>query len=506
MDLLLRVCGTNLRGRTASQKPVLQAARDGKTGTWQEMTKKPRCIREAGFWWNAVRVCVSLALMSLATGTALAAQAGLQGQDGDFAKGVEDLKQQNWQGAISSFQTSLKTHPGRADALFYLSQAYYQNGQVSEALATITKAVQLEPQNAAVEQKYGEYLCEARQYSRGIDALLGARRLDASLEHIDFDIGMAYYRVSSFNEAIRNLELAVTREPANADAAFFLADCYSFKYDWPHAEKMYRQALENGKLDGATYHGLGVALLHQGDPSAALALFQKALTVDPSLVETHYVMARALRALGRNKEADHEVEVFKAVRQATDAQAALPRLTDPDQEAFWAACQRLLERDREHEALELLRSSGQKRPYYLLGTLYYSMGRFKDAQRVLDIALASGPQDPDVLAWMGRTELAEGRLPEAEARFRRVLEMDPGNQLGLAGIGAIRHAQHRWAESAGWIERSRTREPAALLDLCDDYLKLDRRKDAELVAELVRSFGAGDKAVETALEKLFRGD
>jgi tetratricopeptide (TPR) repeat protein len=134
------------------------------------------------------------------------------------------------------------------------------------------------------------------------------------------------------------------------------------------------------------------------------------------------------------------------------------------------------------------------------------MGRFKDAQRVLDIALASGPQDPDILAWMGRTELAEGRLPEAEARFRRVLEMDSGNQLGLAGIGAIRHAQHRWAESAGWIERSRTREPAALLDLCDDYLKLDRRKDAELVAELVRSFGAGDKAVETALEKLLSGE
>jgi hypothetical protein len=44
------------------------------------------------------------------------------------------------------------------------------------------------------------------------------------------------------------------------------------------------------------------------------------------------------------------------------------------------------------------------------------------------------------------------------------------------------------------------------LDICDDYLKLDRREDAELVAELVRSFGTGGKDVEAALEKLLRGD
>lgn len=461
---------------------------------------------EAGFRQHAALVCVTLAVTLLAIGTALAAQALMQGRDGDFTKGVEDLKQQNWQGAISSFHSSLKMHPGRADTLFYLSQAYYLNGQVQEALATIAEAVRLAPQNAAAKQKYGEYLCEARQYSRGLDALLDARRLDASLDRIDFDIGMAYYRVSVLNEATRHLELALAREPANADGAFFLAECYAVKNDWPRAEKMYRQALADGRLDGATYHGLGVAVLHRGDPSAALALFQKALTIDPSLVETHYVMARALRALGRNEEADHQIEIFKAIRGATDAPTALPRLTDPDREAFWAACQRLLERKRENEALELFRSSDPKRPYYLLGTLYYSMGRFKDAQRVLDIALANNPQDADALAWLARTELAEGKLAEAEAKFRRVLEMNPENQLGLVGMGAIRHAQRRWAESATWIERSRTREPAALLDLCDDYLKLDRRKDAELVAELVRSFGAGDKAVETALEKLLHSN
>jgi tetratricopeptide (TPR) repeat protein len=445
-------------------------------------------------------------LTLFAVGTGRAAQAVKPERDADFVAGVENLKQQNWQGAILCFRRSLETHPERADTLFYLSQAYYLNGQVAEALSTIAEAVRLEPRNAAFEQKYGEYLSQEREYTKGLDALLAARRLDPHLEHIDFDIGMAYYRESELSEAIRNLELAAAREPANADAAFFLAECYSINYDWPRAEKMYRQAVADGRRDGVTYHGLGLARLHQGDPDAALALFQKALSTDPSLIETHFVMARALRALGRNQEADQQMDIFKAVHTAADAPAALPRLTDPDQVAFWAACQRLLERNEEQEALELFRSADPKRPYYLLGTLYYGMAHFKDAQRVLDIALSDNPQDADVLAWLGRTALAEGKLAEAETRFQRVLESNPQSQLGLAGMGAIRHAQHRWAESAGWIEHSKTREPAALLDLCDDYLQLNRRKDAELVAELVRSFGAGDKAVETALEKLFHNE
>lgn len=449
---------------------------------------------------------VLLATVLVAAATACAAQTAKQAQDADYSEGLEHLKQHNWQGAIASFRSSLKTHPDRADALFYLSQAYYLNGQVAEALTTIAAAVRLEPQNAAVEQKYGEYLSQERQFSKGLDALLKARRLDANLEHIDFDVGMAYYRESELSEAIRNLEIAVSREPANADAAFFLAECYSIKYEWPQAEKMYRRALADGRRDGVTYHGLGVALLHQGDPKGALSLLHEALRIDPSLVDTHYVMARALRALGRNPEAEHEMEIFKAIHAVADAPAALARVTDPDQAAFWAACQRLVEQNKEPEALDLLRSADRSRPQYLLGTLYYGLGRFQDAHRVLDAALARDPQDADVLAWLGRTELAEGKLADAESAFRRVLEMDPENQLGLAGMGAIRHAQQRWAESASWIERSRTRDPAVLLDLCDDYLKLNRRKDAELVAELVRSFGAGDKAVQAALEKLLHSD
>ncbi len=82
--------------------------------------------------------------------------------------------------------------------------------------------------------------------------------------------------------------------------------------------------------------------------------------------------------------------------------------------------------------------------------------------------------------------------------------MDPENQNGMAGIGAVRHSQQRWAESAMWITQSNTTDPAVLLDLCDDYLKLGQKDDAELTAELVKSLGAGNTPILEALEKLLR--
>ena len=114
------------------------------------------------------------------------------------------------------------------------------------------------------------------------------------------------------------------------------------------------------------------------------------------------------------------------------------------------------------------------------------------------IDLARAPRDYR----LGQAKMAAGHYAEADASFRQALETDPNNRMGMAGVGVVQHAQRHWAESAESIARSRTRDPAILLDLCDDYLRLGRKKDAELAAELVRSFGAGDKTILSALDKL----
>src|SRR6266852_2295294 len=132
---------------------------------------------------------------------------------------------------------------------------------------------------------------------------------------------------------------------------------------------MYRRAFAAGKREAATYYGLGRALLGQRKATASLAWFEKALAMDPSLVECHFHMASALRTLGRTEEAERHLKIFKAIQATIAVPAALSRVSDPDQEVVWTACQRLVEQGHEAEALERLHSVAGQRAYYLLGAL-----------------------------------------------------------------------------------------------------------------------------------------
>lgn len=439
----------------------------------------------------------------LAAGIEGLAQTSNQSSNVNFARGIKCLKQQNWQGAISSFRDSLKAHPHRADTMFYLSQAYYLSGQLNLAVNTIAGAVRLEPQSAVMNQKYGEYLCEAGECVKGLSMLLEARHLQPGLEHINLDVGMAYYRLSNLDKATQNIQIAFRKEPRSALAAFLLAECYSLVPDWPRAENMYRRALADGKQDAATYYGLGVALLRLGDTASALSSFRKALAIDPTLSECHFQMARALRTLGHNSEAKQQMKIFQAMYVATNFPTRITTNDKPVQKAFWIGCKRLLERGKEHEVLLRFRSvNGGRQPYFLLGTLYYNMGHFSDAQRVLNISTMKNPQNASAWAWLGWAEMALGDNATADASFRQALKIDPDSRMGMAGMGAILHSERQWAKSAEWIERSNTRDPATLLDLCDDYLQLGDQKDAKFAAELVRSFGVGDKTIISALDNL----
>ncbi|HEY2675801.1 MAG TPA: winged helix-turn-helix domain-containing protein [Steroidobacteraceae bacterium] len=57
--------------------------------------------------------------------------------------------------------------------------------------------------------------------------------------------------------------------------------------------------------------------------------------------------------------------------------------------------------------------------------LSLTLGRWDDAVRIVNKAVADDPLDPQSYLWLGIVEIRQGRLPEAEAALRRNLELDP---------------------------------------------------------------------------------
>ena len=147
----------------------------------------------------------------------------------------------------------------------------------------------------------------------------------------------------------------------------------------------------------------------------------------------------------------------------------------------------MLEANKEQEALELLSKlpiaggSGGGESHYLLGAMYYSMGKTNDAKRVLAIARTKEPQSARIAAYLGIVQLSDGETAVAENSFQAALVLNSAETLALIGMGGIRYQQQRWSDVIVYLEKSRTANPDTLFLLCDSYYRAGKPDEALLL-------------------------
>ncbi|HEY7615549.1 MAG TPA: tetratricopeptide repeat protein [Terriglobales bacterium] len=427
-----------------------------------------------------------------------------------FHIGILYLRESNWQDAIPYLEQAHDVRPRHVDTLYYLGQAYYLDGQHMAARKSMLRAVTLAPSRPDLAQKYGEYLCEDNLCKEGLRYLLKARRLDPTLQNIDFDLGMAYHKQAAVPEARRYLEIAIKKDPNNLIAARFLADVYGREGKWDRAKDLYQLVVDRDRRNAWALYGLGRAWMGLANYQAAIGPLRDAIGADPTIAESHFQLAQALRQLGQREEAQRELGMFQALRDRTQASAAVAHERTPFEERIWQTCRKLLEENKESEALSHLNSlktaNGAVNSPYLLGALYFAMRRASDAARMFSQATNVSPADPNVWAYLGRAYVAAGQYPSAEKALARARELNPQGELALIGMGELCYARENWPEAVRYFELSKTRQVPALLKLCRAYFKMGDRDKGLVVAELVRAFGNGDTAALAELDAILSSE
>src|SRR6185295_2820299 len=129
-------------------------------------------------------------------------------------------------------------------------------------------------------------------------------------------------------------------------------------------------------------------------------------------------------------------------------------------------------------------------------------------------ALALAPDEPSVLhhvaraavargggvrslGLLGNLELGAGKLPAAEATYRRMLELEPGNVQALNGLGACRYKQQDLDDAVIWFARAYDRDPtdpAPIRSLMNMYGDAGRVLGAIALANLTRGRHRDDES------------
>ncbi|HTF23749.1 MAG TPA: tetratricopeptide repeat protein [Candidatus Limnocylindria bacterium] len=172
----------------------------------------------------------------------------------------------------------------------------------------------------------------------------------------------------------------------------------------------------------------------------AIAPLQKVIADQPEFAYAHFQLAYVYTALKRTDEARAEYARTLAID---------PKMS----EAYLNLGMLLLDKEEDAAAVAPLRKAvellpAQSRPRYLLAVALDRSGNHAGAAESFEALIHLDPNDITALDYLGGAALREGKSEEAEARFRRALEVQPKGPEALKGLAHSLDAQKK-PEAAG---------------------------------------------------------
>jgi tetratricopeptide (TPR) repeat protein len=329
-------------------------------------------------------------------------------------------------GAIVLLRQVIAARPQLADAHYNLGLHLWerfkrtvgpkQSKDLDEAVAALTRAIQIDPNDARAHSALGQLLVDKQDLAPALDHLRHAMALAPDNPEHAYNLGLALRLTGEVDAAESSFRTALRLNPTHALARRSLGLILRQKGDLPAAATELRQSLAQLPDDAVGYHLLGSVLLKQGDLSGAIEELRQAVRLDPTLSEARVNLAQALARSGKREEAlQEQAEIHRLNERNANIGRALILLET-------AATK--LAHDQRVEAIADLREATTLAPDF--AEAQYQLGVAAGDENALRQALSLSPNDPRAHAALARMLAARGDRVAALQELRRAAELAPG--------------------------------------------------------------------------------
>ena len=254
--------------------------------------------------------------------------------------------------ARRNLEAALRANPKDDNAELFLSNDLIKLGDFDAAAVHLRQLSTRQPRNQEIW-----YLLSKVHMKLSEEALSKLNAIDPDSAYSHQISGEVMEGMKNFDGAILEYKKAVELAPQQPGTHYRLGNAYWSIQMWEPAAEQFRAELANDPANCNAQWKLGDIVLEQHqDPSEALAQIEKALSVCPSLAEarldrgralmrlerneeaipdlqaaeksdpseanTHFLLAQALRATGKTREAQAEMQIFSKLEEATRAKTA----------------------------------------------------------------------------------------------------------------------------------------------------------------------------------------
>jgi tetratricopeptide (TPR) repeat protein len=310
-------------------------------------------------------------------------------------------------------------------------------GKLDHAQTLFRQTLQANPNHEQANYQLGALYFQEGDPVSALDYLLQAVALDPASAEAQRDLGRVWNALGQPTEALACFQQAVARKPNSAEMNFYVGCALQAQNRMPEATVYFRRAAELQPGSAEAQNNLGAALAVQGLFQEAVVYFRKALSLNPNYPDAHKNLAAGLRFLGDTAGA--------------------------------AASER---------KLQMLQSGkGQER-----NRLSQELQSRKKATLPPRKATVYSPHSVPSLIRRGHALHIEGKWPEAEELYRKVLALQPDNVDVLNRLGSLLMRAGRAEESIKYLQKAIAANPrfaSAYNNMGNSYKMLGKSEEAE---------------------------
>ena len=376
----------------------------------------------------------------------------------DFALGASYDQLKRPKDAIAAYQAALEMDPENAlDTQRGLANALLTDGQIDEALKVFQQIIAAEPQDAQSQIRISEIERRQGHYQLALDTLNKAKTLVQDSTELSYNEALIYDSLGRYDDALNVLKQLLAS--SNHDDGKYTDSEKSNRYLFldrlgainreqnrtTEAVAYYKQMVDlGGEFMLRGYQGEVDTLREAHQQKEATAVAAEAAKAFPN---DHLVQLMYAGQLADTGKVDEGLALAKA--QLTN--------TPKDGEAYQAMAQIYTRLKRFPEATESLNKAEalatkpdeRLNVDFYRATMYDREKRYDEAEAGFRKILASDPQNPTVLNYLGYMMADRGlKLPEATNLIRKAVDLDPQNYAFLDSLGWVyfKSGQYQLAE------------------------------------------------------------
>lgn len=214
--------------------------------------------------------------------------------------------------ATTYFREVLSRDPGNPQSLYNLGLIRYRGGDYAEARDLLGRLLEQIPNHPEAHYVLGLTFMRLGDNARAEEELRRTLSLAPENSQAHFNLAKALLRAGKKAEAEKEQEIFKRlwdRQAADRNAEGTARDLF-LAGDYAAALKEYDRLLELTPQSGRYELGRAQCFIKMGNPDAALAALEKAVTLDPKLPDAHYHLAVLYQQRGEEEKSQRERQAF----------------------------------------------------------------------------------------------------------------------------------------------------------------------------------------------------